>query len=171
MEKTLMIIKPDAVGAKHIGEIVARVEQEGFQITGLRYLRLSKEQAEQFYAIHRERPFFGALVAYMTSGPVVVGRLEREGAVDHWRKVIGATDPQKADAGTIRKLFGTNIEANAVHGSDSRENGQIETDFFFALDVWFGVMGEGALRKVARLHGIWPVWGRLDYPPKSSYLT
>jgi nucleoside-diphosphate kinase len=132
MEKTLMIIKPDAVAAKHIGDIVARVEKEGFQITGLRYLHLTREQAEKFYGIHRERPFFGALVQYMTSGPVVVGRLERESAVDHWRKVIGSTDPLKADAGTIRKLYGTNIEANAVHGSDSAANGQIETDFFFA---------------------------------------
>ena len=132
MEKTLMIIKPDAVRAKHIGDIVARVEKEGFAITGLRYLQLTKEQAEKFYAIHRERPFFGGLVAYMTSGPVVVGRIERDSAVEHWRKVIGATDPQKADSGTIRKLFGTDIESNAVHGSDSPANGVIETDFFFA---------------------------------------
>lgn len=132
MEKTLMIIKPDAVKAKNIGNIVARVEQEGFAITGLRYVQLSTDQAEKFYAIHRERPFFRALVDYMTSGPVVVGRLERAGAVEHWRKVIGATDPLKAEPGTIRKLFGTNIEANAVHGSDSPENGLIETNFFFA---------------------------------------
>ncbi len=127
-----MIIKPDAVAARHIGDIVARVEKEGFMITGLRYLHLTKEQAEAFYAVHRERPFFGGLVKYMTSGPVVVGRLERESAVDHWRKVIGATNPEKAEPGTIRKLYGTNIESNAVHGSDSPENGEIETDFFFA---------------------------------------
>ena len=132
MEKTLMIIKPDAVAAQHIGEIVARVEKEGFQITGLRYLQLTKEQAESFYAVHKERPFFAGLVRYMTSGPVVVGRLEREDAVDHWRKVIGATDPAKSAPGTIRALYGTNIEANAVHGSDSAANGEIETDFFFA---------------------------------------
>ena len=131
MERTLMIIKPDAVAARHIGEIVARVEKEGFSITGLRYLRLTPEQAGQFYAVHNERPFFADLVKYMTSGPVVVGRLERVAAVDHWRTVIGATDPQKAEPGTIRKLFGTNIEANAVHGSDSPENGIKETDFFF----------------------------------------
>ncbi len=131
MEKTLMIIKPDAVSAKHIGDIVARVEREGFNVTGLRYLQLTTQQAEKFYAVHSERPFFGALVRYMTSGPVVVGRLEREYAVEHWRRVIGATDPQKAEAGTIRQLFGTSIEANAVHGSDSRENGEIETGFFF----------------------------------------
>lgn len=131
MEKTLMIIKPDAVAAGRIGEILARVEREDFRITGLRFLSLTKEQAEGFYGVHRERPFFSALVKYMTSGPVVVGRLERDNAVEHWRKVIGSTDPLKADPGTIRRMFGTNIEANAVHGSDSPQNGQIETDYFF----------------------------------------
>ena len=131
MEKTLMIIKPDAVGARHVGEIVSRVENEGFQITGLRFLHLTREQAESFYDIHRERPFFRDLVRYMTSGPVVVGRIERDGAVEHWRKVIGATDPLKSSPGTIRNLYGTNIEANAVHGSDSPENGERETAFFF----------------------------------------
>jgi len=132
MERTLMIIKPDAVAAKNIGNIVARVEREGFNVTGLRYMLLTKEQAGEFYAVHKERPFFGDLVRYMTSGPVVVGRLERDNAVEHWRSVIGATDPQKASEGTIRKLYGTSIEANAVHGSDSPENGAKETDFFFA---------------------------------------
>jgi nucleoside-diphosphate kinase len=132
MEKTLMIIKPDAVKAKHIGEIVARVEKEGFAITGLRYLHLTAEQAQAFYAVHKERPFFMGLVKYMTSGAVVVGRLERDDAVNHWRKTIGATDPQKAEPGTIRAAFGTNIESNAVHGSDSPQNGEIETNFFFA---------------------------------------
>ena len=126
-----MIIKPDAVGARHVGEIVSRVENEGFQITGLRFLHLTREQAESFYDIHRERPFFRDLVRYMTSGPVVVGRIERDGAVEHWRKVIGATDPLKSSPGTIRNLYGTNIEANAVHGSDSPENGERETAFFF----------------------------------------
>ena len=132
MERTLMIIKPDAIAARHAGEILSRVELEGFQITGLRMVHLAKEQAESFYAIHRERPFFRDLVRYMTSGPVVVGQLERQDAVEYWRKVIGATDPTKAAAGTIRNFYGTNIEANAVHGSDSVENGQRETDFFFA---------------------------------------
>lgn len=126
-----MIIKPDAVAARHIGDIVARVEKEGFQITGLRYVQLTADQAQEFYAIHKERPFFADLVRYMTSGPVVVGRLERIDAVNHWRTVIGSTDPQKAADGTIRKLYGTSIEANAVHGSDSPENGVRETDFFF----------------------------------------
>lgn len=132
MERTLMIIKPDAVAAKNIGNIVARVEKEGFHISGLRYMQLTQEQAGEFYAVHKERPFFGDLVRYMTSGPVVVGRLERTNAVEHWRTVIGSTDPQKAVDGTIRKLYGTSIEANAVHGSDSPENGTKETDFFFA---------------------------------------
>ncbi|MCL4304552.1 nucleoside-diphosphate kinase [bacterium] len=131
MERTLMIIKPDAVSARRIGDIIARVEKEGFNITGLRYEILSKEQAGEFYAVHKERPFFSDLVRYMTSGPVVLGRLERENAVNHWRSVIGATDPLKAEPGTIRKLYGTNIEANAVHGSDSPENGNKETEFFF----------------------------------------
>lgn len=126
-----MIIKPDAVAARHIGDIVARVEKEGFQITGLRYVQLTADQAQEFYAIHKERPFFADLVRYMTSGPVVVGRLERFDAVNHWRTVIGSTDPQKAADGTIRNLYGTSIEANAVHGSDSPENGVRETDFFF----------------------------------------
>jgi nucleoside-diphosphate kinase len=131
LEKTLMIIKPDAVADRHIGEILARVEKEGFRITGLRWLELSQIQAESFYAVHRERPFFAGLVKYMTSGPVVVGRLQRENAVEHWRKVIGATDPMKAEPSTIRNQFGKNIEQNAVHGSDSPHNGEVETDFFF----------------------------------------
>jgi len=132
MEKTLMIIKPDAVRGRHVGDVISRVEKEAFAITGLRYLQLTKDQAESFYAIHKERPFFAGLVKYMTGGPVVVGRLEREHAVEHWRKVIGATDPAKAEPGTIRNLYGTNIESNAVHGSDSPQNGEFETNFFFA---------------------------------------
>lgn len=131
MERTLMIIKPDAVKARHIGEIIARVEREGFAIKGLRYLNLTTQQAESFYDIHTEKPFFRDLVNYMTSGPVVVGWLEHDGAIDKWRGVIGATDPKKAADGTIRALFGTSIENNAVHGSDSPENGIRETKFFF----------------------------------------
>jgi nucleoside-diphosphate kinase len=131
MERTLMIIKPDAVKARHIGEIIARVEKEGFNITGLRFLLLTTAQAESFYDIHTEKPFFRDLVNYMTSGPVVVGSLERANAVDKWREVIGSTNPKNAAAGTIRALFGSSIENNAVHGSDSPENGIRETDFFF----------------------------------------
>jgi len=131
MEKTLMIVKPDAVAAGHIGEIISRAEKEGFQITGLKYLQLTREQAQAFYAVHKERAFFPALIEYITSGPVVAGRLERDYAVEHWRKVIGATDPSKAAPGTVRQMFGTSIERNAVHGSDSPQNGEIETVFFF----------------------------------------
>jgi nucleoside-diphosphate kinase len=131
MERTLMIIKPDAVRARHIGHMLSRAEEERFNITGLRYLHLTREQAEAFYAVHRERPFFDGLIRYITSGPVVVGRLEREDAVEHWRRVIGATDPKKAAPGTLRALYGTDIEQNAVHGSDSAENGVVETRFFF----------------------------------------
>ena len=126
-----MIIKPDAVETGHIGHILSRAEAEEFHITGLRYLHLSREQAEEFYAVHRERPFFDSLIRYITSGPVVVGRLEREDAIEQWRNVIGATDPKKAAPRTVRALYGTNIEHNAVHGSDSVENGVIETRFFF----------------------------------------
>jgi len=126
-----MIIKPDAVKARHIGEIIARIEKERFNICGLRYLNLTTEQAESFYDIHTEKPFFRDLVNYMTSGSVVVGWLEHDRAVDKWREVIGATNPQNAAAGTIRALFGTSIENNAVHGSDSPKNGMGETKFFF----------------------------------------
>ncbi len=126
-----MIIKPDAVQAGHIGHIISRIEAEGFKIAGLRLLQLTPEQAQEFYAVHRERSFFDNLIGYITSGPVVVGRLEREDAVEHWRNVIGATDPRKAAPGTLRALYGTDIEANAVHGSDSVDNGRIETRFFF----------------------------------------
>lgn len=134
MERTLCIIKPDAFKENHVGDILHVVEREGFKLLGLRALQLTQAQAEGFYAVHRERPFFGSLVKYMMSGPVVVAALERDNAVAHWRKVIGATDPAKADPGTIRKLFGKSLESNAVHGSDSPENGVIETDFFFNND-------------------------------------
>lgn len=131
MEKTLLIIKPDAIRARHIGHILSRVEAEHFNITGLRYLHLTREQAEEFYAVHRERSFFDSLIRYITSGPVIVGRIEREDAVEHWRRVIGTTDPKRAAPGTLRALYGTDIEQNAVHGSDSVETGLVETRFFF----------------------------------------
>ncbi|MDK9700613.1 MAG: nucleoside-diphosphate kinase [bacterium] len=131
MERTLCIIKPDAFAGNHVGDILHIVERENFKILGLRALQLTQAQAEAFYAVHTERPFFGSLVKFMTSGPVVVVALAREEAVTHWRKVIGATNPANAEPGTIRKLFALSMEANAVHGSDSVENGIIETDFFF----------------------------------------
>ena len=130
--RTFTIIKPDSVRKGNFGKIISRVEGEGFRILGLKKVSLSQKQAESFYGIHRERPFFNDLVRYMTSGPVYVAALERDGAVAHLRKVMGATDPAKADAGTIRKDFGESIEQNAIHGSDSDENAKIEIAFFFA---------------------------------------
>ena len=130
--RTFTIIKPDSVRKGNFGKIISRIEGEGFRVLGLKKVSLSQKQAESFYGIHRERPFFNDLVRYMTSGPVFVAALEREGAVAHLRKVMGATDPAKADAGTIRKDFGESIEQNAIHGSDSDENAKIEIAFFFA---------------------------------------
>jgi nucleoside-diphosphate kinase len=130
--RTFTIIKPDSVRKGNFGKIIGRLEAEGFRILGLKKVSLSQKQAESFYGIHRERPFFGDLVRYMTSGPVYVAALEREGAVPQLRKVMGATDPAKADAGTIRKDFGESIEQNAIHGSDSDENAKVEIAFFFA---------------------------------------
>lgn len=131
MERSLCIIKPDAVSSNHIGDIIHIIEKEGFSILALKMLHLTKQQAESFYSIHKEKPFYNSLVSYMTSGPVVVIALQREDAIQHWRSVIGNTSPELAEIGTIRKLFGKSIEANAVHGSDSEPNGVVETDFFF----------------------------------------
>jgi nucleoside-diphosphate kinase len=130
-EWTLCIIKPDAVSRKHQAQILQRIIDEGFEIATLRQEQLSRPAVEGFYAIHRERPFFGELVDYMTSGAVILAALRRRDAVAHWRKVIGATDPRKADAGTLRKQFGSDLTSNAVHGSDSAENGLRETAYFF----------------------------------------
>ncbi len=130
--RTFTIVKPDSYRKGNTGKIISRIEAEGFKILGMKKVSLSGTQAEGFYAVHKERPFFGSLVEYMTSGPVVVIALERDNAVAHLRKVMGATDPAKADAGTIRKDFGESIEQNAIHGSDSDENANIEIGFFFA---------------------------------------
>ncbi len=132
MERTLMIIKPDAVQRNLIGEIIRRVEGAGLTIKSLRMLQLDRKTAGRFYAVHRERSFYHSLIEYMTSGPVVVAALEGPNAVTRYRNLIGVTDPDKADEGTIRRLYGESIERNAVHGSDSSENGKIETSFFFA---------------------------------------
>jgi nucleoside-diphosphate kinase len=132
LERTLTILKPDSVKAGKAGAILAQLEKEGFRLAGLRRTRLSAEQARAFYAVHRERPFYGALVAFMTEGPVVVAALERKDAVAHLRKTMGATDSRKADPGTVRNLFGTDIERNAIHGSDSAENAAKEIAFFFS---------------------------------------
>jgi nucleoside-diphosphate kinase len=130
--RTFTIIKPDSVRKGNFGKIISRLESEGFRILGLKKTSLSQKQAEGFYGVHRERPFFQSLVEYMTSGPVFVAALERDDAVATLRKVMGATDPAKADANTIRKDFGESIEQNAIHGSDSDENAAIEIGFFFA---------------------------------------
>lgn len=132
MEETLTIIKPDAVRAGDAGRIVAHLEDAGFEIQATRWMRLSGAQAEAFYAVHRERPFYADLVAFMTSGPVVAIALARENAVVHLRDVMGATDSTQAAEGTIRNLYGTDIQNNAIHGSDSPENAGVERAFFFA---------------------------------------
>ncbi len=130
--RTFTIIKPDSVRKGNIGRIISRIEAEGFRILGIKKVHLSDRQAQAFYAVHRERPFFPSLVQYMTSGPVYVAALERDGAVPHLRQIMGATDPKKADQGTIRADYGESIEQNAIHGSDSDENAAIEIAFFFA---------------------------------------
>lgn len=129
---TFTMVKPDAVEANNIGPILAKINQGGFRILAMKYLRLTPEQAGQFYAVHKERPFYGELVNYMSGGPIVAAVLQKDNAVADYRKLIGATDPTKAEEGTIRKLFAKSIAANAVHGSDSDENANIEADFFFS---------------------------------------
>ncbi|ECP9496732.1 nucleoside-diphosphate kinase [Campylobacter jejuni] len=131
MEKTLSIIKPDAVKKGVIGKILDRFESNGLRIAAMKKVQLSKEQAENFYAVHKKRPFFKDLVEFMISGPVVVSILEGEGAVLKNRDLMGATNPKEAKAGTIRADFAESIDANAVHGSDSLENAKIEIEFFF----------------------------------------
>ena len=130
-ERTLSIIKPDAVKAGQAGQILARIEQAGFTIVALRLRRLSRTDAEGFYHVHRERPFFGSLCAFMSSGPCVPMVLEREDAIAKLREIMGATDPAKADTGTIRKDFASSIEANCIHGSDAPETAAFEIGYFF----------------------------------------
>jgi len=129
--RTFAIIKPDAVRAGNIGNIIQRITDHGFKIRALKLMHLTKEVAGGFYAVHRERPFFGELVDFMTSGPCVVMALEKEGAVQAWRDLMGPTDSTKAPKGTIRGDFGTNVGENASHGSDSEENAKIELSYFF----------------------------------------
>ena len=131
LERTLCIVKPDAVEKRRAGAILAKLEESGFTIVALKRMQLARDVAEGFYAVHKARPFFGELVQFMTRSPVVVAVLERDDAVAAYRAVMGATDPAKAEAGTIRKLHGSNVGENAVHGSDSLENAQIEIAYFF----------------------------------------
>lgn len=130
-ERTLAILKPDCVRKKLIGEVIRRIQNAGFAVRALQMKQLSRAEAEGFYAVHRERPFFGELVDFMTSGPCVPIVLEKENAVSDFRKLIGATDPEEAEAGTIRKDFADNKGQNIVHGSDSVENGRMESNYFF----------------------------------------
>ena len=138
LERTFSIIKPDATRRNLTGKVAARLEEGGLRIIAQKRMRMTQEQAEGFYAVHKERPFFADLVAFMTSGPVVVQVLEGENAVIRNREIMGATNPADADPGTIRKDFAESIEANSVHGSDSQENAAIEIDFFFRPDEIVG---------------------------------
>ncbi len=131
------MIKPDAVQENHIGGILHMIEEGGFRIVSLKKLRLTPERAGKFYEVHKERPFYQDLVKYMSSGPIVAAILEKDNAVADFRTLIGATNPAQAEEGTIRKKYAKSIEANAVHGSDSDENAQIEGDFYFSADEQF----------------------------------
>lgn len=138
MEMTLAILKPDSVAAGNAGKILAHLEAEGFVLRGVKQLRLTEAQARAFYEVHQARPFYGSLVEFMTSGAVIPVALERSDAVAHLRKVMGATDSTQAEAGTLRNLYGTNIERNAIHGSDSPENAALELGFFFSRSELIG---------------------------------
>ena len=131
MERTFAMIKPDAVSAGHTGAILQRIEETGFSVRGMRLLRLTKADAEGFYAVHRDRPFFDSLTTFMSSGPVVVLALEAPDGIARWRTLMGATDPAKAEDGTLRRQFGTAIERNATHGSDAPETAAFEVGYFF----------------------------------------
>jgi len=131
LERTLSIIKPDAVKAKNAGKIIEMLESNGFSIIGMKKIHLTKEQAKKFYIVHKDRPFYDSLTDFMSEGPIIVMVLEKENAIEDYRKLMGATNPEEAEEGTIRKLYGTNIERNAVHGSDSKESASYEIGFFF----------------------------------------
>ncbi|MHA4810650.1 nucleoside-diphosphate kinase [Flavitalea flava] len=130
--RTFTMIKPDAFSKGHSGAIIDKIIKSGYRLIALKLTRLSKEKAGEFYAVHKERPFYGELVDFMSSGPIIAAILEKDNAVADFRKLIGATDPAKADEGTIRKLFASSVGENAVHGSDSDDNARIEGDFFFS---------------------------------------
>ncbi len=140
--KTLTIIKPGAVSHEYIGPILAKINEAGFHISAMRLFRLTRSQAMNFYAVHKDKSFYSNLITFMTSGPVVVAILEKENAVKEYRKLIGHTDPNKAEPGTIRRMFAESMERNAVHGSDSDENANIECDFFFSKSERFSKFEE-----------------------------
>ena len=132
MQRTFTILKPDSVAAGNAGAIISRLEKEGFRIVAMKRMHLTEKQAQGFYYVHKERPFFGSLVKFMSEGPIIPMVLEADNAIEKLRKVMGATDPAKADAGTIRKEFATNIERNAIHGSDGPETAAFEISYFFS---------------------------------------
>ena len=134
---TFTMIKPGAVSHEHIGQILTIISAAGYWISAMKMVKLSTRTAEEFYKVHCNKPFYRGLIDFMSSGPIVVAILEKENAVEDYRKLMGATDPTKAEHGTIRRMFGTNIQANAVHGSDSDENARIESDFFFSMSERF----------------------------------
>jgi len=135
--RTFTMIKPDAFSKGYTGNILAMIEKAGFRLVALKKIRLSEEKAGEFYAVHKARPFYGELVEFMSSGPIVAAILEKDNAVEDFRKLIGATDPAKAEEGTVRKLYAESVGKNAVHGSDSDENAQIEGSFFFSgMEQW-----------------------------------
>ena len=146
VEKTLSIIKPDAVAGHHIGEIIARFEKAGLRVAAAKLVKLSKEQAEAFYAVHKERPFFANLVSFISSGPVLVQVLEGENAIAENRRIMGATNPKEAEAGSIRADFAESIDHNAVHGSDAPETAQVEIDFFFKPEDILGYVAPQELK-------------------------
>ena len=136
MERTLAIIKPDAVAARRIGAIIGRIEAEDLEVKGVRLICLKKREAEGFYAVHREKPFFDGLTTFMSSGPIVVLALEAPDAISRWRRLMGATDPAEADPGTLRREYGTSIDRNATHGSDAEDTAASELSYFFsAIDL------------------------------------
>ena len=131
VQQTFAIVKPDAVAAGHVGEILTAIQENGFRVAAMKLMHLTESQAEGFYHVHKERPFFGDLVSFMTEGPIVAMILEKPDAIAAWRKLMGATNPASAEEGTLRKRFGSNIERNATHGSDAEETAAFETAYFF----------------------------------------
>ena len=138
---TLTMIKPTAMKKSYAGNILAKITDAGFKIQAMKMIRLSKVEAEKFYEVHKERPFYDELTDFMSSAPIIAAVLEKENAVEDYRKLIGATNPENAEDGTIRKLYATNLQENAVHGSDSDENAEIETSFFFSKKERFNAAG------------------------------
>jgi len=132
LERTLAIIKPDAIKNRYVGKIIEMLEENGFEIKAMKKLHLTKQQAEGFYIVHQDKPFYDSLTTFMSSGSIIVMVLEKENAIADYRKLMGATDPSKAEKGTIRSLYATNIEENAVHGSDSKESADFEIHYFFS---------------------------------------